>query len=124
MTILLLLGLCIVWALRSWMPVKGLVFLDPGDVHRIPSQASLKRVDIRDELDARRDPIPGAVNISLGRLPYVWKKELKPGEPVLLMTDNRRKSIKAARVLKRKGFAEIYALQNAPCPCPSPCYRT
>ncbi|AFC28571.1 hypothetical protein PM3016_1653 [Paenibacillus mucilaginosus 3016] len=122
--LIVLLVFCIVWAVRSWMPVRGLTFVESGSLHSLSTQAqgTLKMIDIRDELDAREDPIPGAVNISLGRLPYVWKKELTPGEPVLILSDSRRQSMKAARVLQRKGFAEIYALQNVY--CPYPCYRT
>ncbi|MCZ8518241.1 MULTISPECIES: rhodanese-like domain-containing protein [Paenibacillus] len=120
-----LLVICIWGAVRSWMPVRGLAFVDEEAMRRMPSYAAtLKMVDIRDASDYRENPVSGAVNISLGRLPYVWHKELKSSEPVLILSDSRRKSIKAARVLKKHGFGELYALRSRACPCPSPCYRT
>ncbi|MHA0857225.1 rhodanese-like domain-containing protein [Paenibacillus sp. CMAA1364] len=71
-----------------------------------------KLLDIRDALDYEACHVPGSVNISLGRLPYVARKDLEPEHSVIIIGKKDRKSKKAARILKKKGFRKIYVCMN------------
>lgn len=89
----------------SWSPRQAL--------QEIPCKESdYKMLDIRDVLDYEAGHIPGAVNISLGRLPYVSNNNLSPTEPIVIVGKNDWKSKKAARILKKKGFRQIYVCMN------------
>lgn len=71
----LLLGFAFFWLIRMVWPVKGLSFVDPKvlkDVSNI--QTNLKMIDVRDAVEYQKCHIDGSINISLGRLPFVWKR--------------------------------------------------
>lgn len=84
------------------------------DLHEIScntltdSNSTYKLLDIRDALDFEAGHVPGSVNISLGRLPYVANVDLAPEQAVIIMGKKDRKSKRAARILKKKGFQHIY----------------
>ncbi|MVO98766.1 rhodanese-like domain-containing protein [Paenibacillus lutrae] len=114
---ILTLAAAAVWLIRSFWPLSGLNIVRSAAsgthaAQEIPSDPSLKILDVRDSLDYDQCHLPGSINISIGRLPFVWDKELSPEEPVLILADSRRKILKAARVLKNRGFAEVYALRG------------
>ncbi|EXX86448.1 hypothetical protein BG53_06150 [Paenibacillus darwinianus] len=112
----LLLSLGVIWIIRSFWPVNGLAFVDSGILESVSEQTkTMKILDVRDAVDYRQCHFPGSINISLGRLPFVWNKELSPDEPVLILADSRRKSMRAARVLKNNGFFELYAIRKVYC---------
>jgi rhodanese-related sulfurtransferase len=114
--LLVLLGMIIFWSIRSVLPVKGLAFVDLEIVKDASMEdASLKMLDVRDAIHYQNCHIPGSINISIGRLPFVWKKELSPNEPILILSDSRYKSKRAARVLKKQGFYRLYALREMNC---------
>lgn len=98
--------IAIVVVIRSVWPTE--------DLHEIPcstltdNKSSYKLLDIRDALDYEAGHVPGSVNISLGRLPYVANLDLAPEHSVIIMGKKDRKSRKAARILKKKGFQSIY----------------
>ncbi|ALS23729.1 rhodanese-like domain-containing protein [Paenibacillus naphthalenovorans] len=111
--LLVLLAIGLIWFIRSVWPVSGLSFVDSRILEAAREEmTTLKIVDVRDAADYQKNHYPGSINISLGRLPFVWRNELSPDEPVLILADSRRKSIKAARVLKNKGFSHLYALRR------------
>ncbi|WP_438350829.1 rhodanese-like domain-containing protein [Paenibacillus sp. FA6] len=78
-----------------------------------PKNTCYKLLDIRDALDFEAGHVPGAVNISLGRLPYVANKDLELEHPIIIVGKKDRKSKKAARILKKKGFHHIYVCVDA-----------
>ncbi|OAB42462.1 rhodanese-like domain-containing protein [Paenibacillus glacialis] len=84
------------------------------ELHEIPcdtltnKDSTFKLLDIRDALDYQAGHVPGSVNISLGRLPFVANVDLAPEHSVIIMGKNNRRSKKAARILKKKGFQHIY----------------
>ncbi|WP_068776250.1 rhodanese-like domain-containing protein [Paenibacillus sp. FJAT-26967] len=109
-----------VWLARNLWLLSGLDFVSyvasgtsgataAQDIHSDPA---LTILDVRDSLDYDQCHLPGSINISIGRLPFVWDKELSPEEPVLILADSKRKIVKAARVLKNRGFAQVYALRG------------
>ncbi|OAB41062.1 rhodanese-like domain-containing protein [Paenibacillus antarcticus] len=79
--------------------------------------STFKLLDIRDALDYQAGHVPGSVNISLGRLPYVANLDLEHAHSVIIMGNNDRRSKKAARILKKKGFQNIYICINPVTPC-------
>ncbi|MNW53452.1 hypothetical protein D3C74_310130 [compost metagenome] len=56
--------------------------------------------------------IADSINISLGRLPYVWEKELSPEDEIILLADSCLKSGKAARILRKRGFRKVHTMQG------------
>jgi len=104
-----------VWLLRNILPVHGLTPIHPDDLKVIArDQEDIKMLDVRDPVDYLREHENGTVNISLGRLPYLWKKELSTSEPVVILGGSGRQSKQAARFLKRVGFRQLYIIKNEP----------
>ncbi|MBU5442376.1 rhodanese-like domain-containing protein [Paenibacillus sp. MSJ-34] len=120
--LIVLLIMTAIWFIRRIWPVTGVTYVDSVDSvdsnmlqARGNGREDVKIIDVRDAADYETCHLSGAINISIGRLPYVWKKELSPGEPVLIFSDSPYKSKKAARMLKNKGFRQIYALREKKC---------
>ncbi|MFC7680273.1 rhodanese-like domain-containing protein [Paenibacillus sp. GCM10028914] len=82
---------------------------------------NLKVLDVRDvsEYTADHSHIKESVNISLGRLPYVWDKELNPEDEVIIVTPKWSEGILAARKLKKAGFTSLSYLTDNCKGCPS-----
>lgn len=98
------------------LPVKGLAYVDASILNGasgLPQET--KMLDVRDEIFYRECHVQGAINISIGRLPFVWRSELSPSEPVLILSDSKIKSKRAARLLKSRGFRQIYAIRGEYC---------
>ncbi|MGG3455711.1 rhodanese-like domain-containing protein [Paenibacillus rhizolycopersici] len=103
------------YLLRLVWPVSGLTFVEAGALCGFGVPPQTKKLDVRDAFDYEECHLDGTINISLGRLPFVWSKELSPGDPVLILTDNRYAAMKAARILRRRGFQQLYALRGEVC---------
>ncbi|WP_460319986.1 rhodanese-like domain-containing protein [Paenibacillus sp. YSY-4.3] len=102
--------------LRNLLPVKGLAYVDVNILHNaseLPEET--KMLDVRDEVFFRECHVQGAINISIGRLPFVWNNELSPSEPILILSDSKIKSKRAARLLKSRGFRRLYAVRGHFC---------
>ncbi|MFD3261442.1 rhodanese-like domain-containing protein [Paenibacillus lentus] len=102
--------------IRNLLPVKGLAYVDASILNGasgLPQET--KMLDVRDEIFYRECHVQGAINISIGRLPFVWRNELSPSEPVLILSDSKIKSKRAARLLKSRGFRQIYAIRGEYC---------
>ncbi|MCJ8014785.1 rhodanese-like domain-containing protein [Paenibacillus sp. KQZ6P-2] len=106
-------GAAIWWAVKGLLPVNGLTFVNPEELRGSEQGGhELQMLDVRDSVDYMKHHVPGSINISMGRLPYVHKSQLASEEPVLILAENFRQTKRAARMLKRYGFIRIYALQN------------
>lgn len=107
--------IAIVVAIRNMWPSE--------DLQEIPCEtlknnnSTIKLLDIRDALDYQAGHVPGSVNISLGRLPYVANLDLAHDHSVIIMGNKDRRSKKAARILKKKGFQHIYICMKPVTPC-------
>lgn len=101
---------------RSLWPVKGLDFIDSDMLDQAISEKEIKILDVRDAVLYEENHLPGSVNISIGRLPFLWDKELNPFEPILILSDSHWKTRRAARILKRNGFGQLYAQREISCP--------
>ncbi|MNJ42597.1 molybdopterin biosynthesis protein MoeB [compost metagenome] len=103
-------------SIRNLLPVKGLAYVDASilnDTSELPEETRM--LDVRDEVFYRECHVQGAINISIGRLPFVWSNELSPNEPILILSDSNIKSKRAARLLKSRGFRQIYAVRGHFC---------
>lgn len=70
-----------------------------------------KIVDIRDAYEYENQPTPDSINISLGRLPYVWHKHLLREERIFILSNEMYRAKKAARILRKKGFQSLYVVE-------------
>jgi rhodanese-related sulfurtransferase len=114
--LVLLLVISIFWIIRIVWPVNGLAFVDSEALKNASEvTATMKILDVRDAVDYQNCHVPSSINISIGRLPFLWKKELSPNEPILIVSDSPYKSKKAARLLKKQGFDRLYALREMHC---------
>ncbi|GGH21864.1 rhodanese-like domain-containing protein [Paenibacillus segetis] len=114
--LLLILSSIMIWILRIFMPVRQLTFVDVS-ILKEPSDKvkTMKMLDVRDAVDFEQCHVEGSINISLGRLPFVWEKELSSGDSVLILSKSRYQSKKAARILKNHGFHSLYAMNERYC---------
>ncbi|NHN34485.1 rhodanese-like domain-containing protein [Paenibacillus agricola] len=94
--------------------VRGLHDIDAQTLCRLLQDMTdgVKILDLRDQTDYYANHIEGAINISLGRLPYVKKKELHIDDKIILIADSKYHSKKAARILKKSGFNHLTNLQD------------
>lgn len=65
-------------------------------------------IDIRDYISAHRSPYPGAENIPLSYLPRELKERFDCPKKILLVTDDERGAVKAARLLRKKKNQSVY----------------
>ncbi|GGG15371.1 hypothetical protein GCM10010912_69770 [Paenibacillus albidus] len=70
----------------------------------------IKWLDIRDSSEYEKEQVPESINISLGRLPFVWEKDMSPKDSIIVLTDQYRKGKKAVRILRKQGFHDLYLL--------------
>ncbi|EOS54778.1 rhodanese-like domain-containing protein [Paenibacillus barengoltzii] len=103
------------YGLRLVWPVPGLKFVGEKGLRRFDLPPQTKMLDVRDASYYEECHLDGAINISLGRLPFLWHKELSPSCPVLIIANRRSAVLKAARILRRRGFKQLYALRGEAC---------
>ncbi len=109
----ILLVLIIVWVLLYAWPVGSLTYVGASRVCEIVDQSvAMKMLDVRDAVDYQKNNVRGSINISLGRLAYVWQHSLSPDDSVLILAGSYYKSNKAARILQRQGFRKLYAVSG------------
>lgn len=111
--LLLLLIIGIIRVLRYAWPVHSLTYVDVRDVPALADQSLvMKMLDVREAVDYRKDSIRGSINISLGRLAYVWQHCLSSDDSVLILAGSYYKRNKAARILYKQGFRKLYAVNS------------
>lgn len=98
-----------IWRLR---PVPGLTYISLSDVQPLTiTDNRLKLVDIRDAVDFYEGHVQDAVNIYVGRMPYVWSRHMEQGDNVVLIGDRPMPIRRAARILRRRaGIRVRYAI--------------
>ncbi|WP_068618562.1 rhodanese-like domain-containing protein [Paenibacillus tuaregi] len=115
LVLIILAAVSALWYIRGIWPVKGLSYIDPDTLRQSDSKGDQKLVDVRDAYDFQKCHLQGAINISIGRLPFVWRKEISSGDSVVILADSLRKSRKAARILRKNGFENLKALRGSLC---------
>ncbi|MBT2760210.1 rhodanese-like domain-containing protein [Paenibacillus sp. ISL-20] len=98
---------------RRYVPITGLRFMKCSELRQAQKECpNLKVLDVRDVTEYMACPQKETINISLGRLPYVWEQELRPDDSVVIVTPKRSDGILAARKLKKAGFTSLFYLQE------------
>ncbi|QSF42482.1 rhodanese-like domain-containing protein [Paenibacillus ihuae] len=105
-------GAVILWLLRQLWPVRSLSYINVHHWVQAKESLNLKMLDVRDASDYLEGHISGSINISLGRLLYVWQQDLFPDDNVLILSNNWYQNNKAARILRKHGFRSLYAIQG------------
>ncbi|SFF47014.1 Rhodanese-related sulfurtransferase [Paenibacillus algorifonticola] len=99
-------------AIRCLWPLPNLKLIDYQEfLKRREEFREYKVIDIRDAVEYLAEPTAGTINISLGRLPYVWKKHLVREDNVIICSTKVFKSRKAARILRKQGFGSLYIIK-------------
>lgn len=117
MMVRVLLSIVIVFSivrfLRYAWPVRSLSYVEARGVRELADQSlDMKMLDVRDAVDYQQDSIRGSINISLGRLAYVWQHCLSTDDSVLILAGSYYKRNKAARILYKQGFRKLYAVKG------------
>lgn len=105
-------GAVVLWLLRQLWPVHSVSYMNAHNWVQAKESLNLKMLDVRDASDYLEGHISGSINISLGRLPYVWQHDLFPDDNVLILSNNWYQSNKAARILRKHGFHSLFAIQG------------
>ncbi len=106
-----LLGLVFLWLFLRLKPVPGLQNINAETLReKMRKREKIKIVDVREPHEFQSGHIKGAVNIPLGRISYVAKKELSPDEEIVLVCRSGNRSKQAARKLSRMGYKKLYNL--------------
>ncbi|MFD1130599.1 rhodanese-like domain-containing protein [Paenibacillus provencensis] len=95
---------------RGWLPVKGLTFMTEHQFFDRIKSADVQVVDIRDPIDHEQEHHPDAINIYLGRLPYLYKKELDKGSEIMIISTSKSTIRKAARILNKAGYNSLFGV--------------
>lgn len=110
---LTLLIISLIRLLRYAWPLRSLAYVEVNEVRELAEHTKdMKMLDIRDAVDYQKDNIRGSINISLGRLAYVWQHCLSPDDSVLIVAGSYYKRNKAARILYKQGFRKLYAVNG------------
>lgn len=105
---LVLIGLFIFMKFR---PVKGLTNLSAAQLkEKIANKEKLKIVDVREPHEFKSGHIKNAINIPLGRVPFVAQKELSKDDNIVVVCLSGGRSRVAAMKLKKQGFNNLYNL--------------
>lgn len=106
---LILVFLLIYWLSQHFRFLRSVTMLSlKSNPIQVPDP--IKWLDIRDSSDFEKEHVPESINISLGRLPFVWGKDLSPKDSVIILTDQYFKGKKAVRILRKQGFEDLYLL--------------
>ncbi|MNC59889.1 hypothetical protein D3C75_1097280 [compost metagenome] len=106
---LILVFLLIYWLIQHFRFLRGVIMLSLKS-NQIQVPDHMKWLDIRDSSDFEKEHVPESINIYVGRLPFVWGKDLSPKDSVIILTDHYFKGKKAVRILRKQGFHDLYLL--------------
>ncbi|CAM3352726.1 rhodanese-like domain-containing protein [Paenibacillus taichungensis] len=104
---ILLAFLLIYWLIQHLRFLRSVTVLSLKSNQKQFSDA-IKWLDIRDVSDFDKEHVPESINISLGRLPFLWQKELSQDDCVVILSDQYLKGKKATRILQKNGFHHLY----------------
>ncbi|MGG0822538.1 rhodanese-like domain-containing protein [Paenibacillus turicensis] len=111
--IYIVVSLLAIWLFIQLRPVSSLTYVDSQECDSLLERwSNVKILDVRDASQYLQGHIPGSINISIGRLPVVWNKELSPDQKVIIFSENWLTQKKAARILSRRGFQYLYAVKG------------
>ncbi|GGF70376.1 hypothetical protein GCM10010912_14420 [Paenibacillus albidus] len=109
----ILTGLFGLWLLIQLWPLRALTFIRSEEWDPFRKRwENVKILDVRDASEYSIRHIPGSINISIGRLPFLWSKNLAPNDEVIIFSSSWVQGKKAARILARRGFQDLYAVRS------------
>lgn len=107
---LILLGAIIAYSIYTYFYQKRIITtLTPEEFRNGYRKAQL--IDVREPNEFESGHILGARNIPLSQL-KIRMKEIRPDKPVYLYCQNSIRSGRAAQMLYRKGYKELYQLKG------------
>ncbi|AZS17294.1 rhodanese-like domain-containing protein [Paenibacillus lutimineralis] len=129
---------CMIIAVIAWRsrPVRGLRYINEDQFCKLlkVEPQSFKLLDVRDQVDYYEAHVPGALNISVGRLRYVRKNELYFDDDIIIISATKAQGKKAARIMRQCGYSHLtlvsddcmsipcfQELISRKCKCNSPC---
>jgi rhodanese-related sulfurtransferase len=71
------------------------------------ASTGIQILDIRDPIDFESEHHPDAINIYIGRLPYVSKKELRRDQEIVIVSPSKVHIRRAAKILQNEGFTGL-----------------
>jgi len=106
-------GLTVLTIIMAYMivryrPVRGLQAVDRAQLCEMKREDEVQLLDVRDPVDYEAEHLNGALNIYVGRLPYVSLQELQQGMKVVIVSTSGYQIRRAARVLIKHGYCEVY----------------
>ncbi|MFE5318167.1 rhodanese-like domain-containing protein [Paenibacillus sp. NPDC056579] len=87
--------------------MKGLKPIVEALLYEKIKDPKVKVLDVRHPMDYYKQHLPGAINIYIGRLPHVRKKELSQTDEIVIVSSSDYKIKKAARNLQKSGFTNL-----------------
>ncbi|EGL82347.1 Rhodanese-like protein [Caldalkalibacillus thermarum TA2.A1] len=102
-----LIGIVVLWLIQRLRPVPGLKNIQAHTLRKKMNKDKLKIVDVREPAEFRSGHIHGAINIPLGRIPYVAQKYLSPEDEIVLVCRSGNRSKQAARKLRKMGYRKL-----------------
>lgn len=112
---LLLAGVLIAIAVNELrIATQGGKSLEPGEATQLYNRERAQFVDIRGEADFHKGHLPEAVNVPQSALPKGLgaKLEKDKDRPIIVYCGSGLQSGKAAAILKKQGFNNIYQLKG------------
>jgi len=99
---------------KLWKPNSKIVRLHRSDFKRAIWRNPGKLVDVRSKREYQLGAIPGAANHDIkNRMEFVQASfRWSHSEPIYLYCQSGMRSMKAARLLSRNGFKNIYELKG------------
>ncbi|WP_145325436.1 rhodanese-like domain-containing protein [Paenibacillus xylanexedens] len=111
--IYILLGLVCIWGLTQLWALRSLTYINIQDMGlNYECWEKVKILDVRDASEYWSGHIPGTINISVGRLPVLWSKHIEQNDEVFILSRSWIQRNKAARILARRGFRQLYAVRG------------
>lgn len=101
----------ILFVLQRVMPVKGVEQISTADLKKKVRDRNYQFVDVRTPMEFKGRHIKGFKNIPLHELKR-RQEELTKDKAVILICQSGARSMRAARILKRKGFTKIMNVQG------------
>lgn len=89
----------------------GFKDLAPPEATRMINQQNAVIVDVREEKEFKEGHIVNAVHIPLSQFePQIKKLEKARGKPLIVTCDNGQRSARAAALLRKQGFEQVFKL--------------
>lgn len=102
----LILAFLLFYFIRQSMPVKGVKNIHAPELKTMLSDQDKQFIDVRTPMEFQQFSVPAFKNIPLQGLPSQCEQLDKEKEVVLICRSGSR-SMRAARILKNKGFIKL-----------------